>query len=136
MRVGEEVAGTIGPGLLILVGVSLQDDEAAARWLARKCAELRIFDDESGQLNRSLVETGGQALVVSQFTLHGDVRRGRRPSWSRAAPGPQAEPLVEVFCRALEEAGIGVARGRFGAHMEVELVNDGPVTLMVDSPEA
>jgi D-tyrosyl-tRNA(Tyr) deacylase len=136
VRVGEDVAGAIGPGLLILVGVSLQDDAEAARWLARKCAELRIFDDEKGQLNRSLVETGGQALVVSQFTLYGDVRRGRRPSWSQAAPGPEAEPLVEVFCRTLEAIGLGVARGRFGAHMEVELVNDGPVTLMVDSPGA
>jgi len=136
VRVGGEVVGAIGPGLLILVGVSRTDDEAAAGWLARKCAELRIFDDEAGQLNRSLVESGGEALVVSQFTLYGDVRRGRRPSWSVAAPGPEAEPLVELFCRVLEQAGLRVARGRFGAHMEVELVGDGPVTLMVDSPGA
>ena len=136
MRVGGEVVGAIGPGLLILVGVSRTDDEAAAGWLASKCAELRIFDDEAGQLNRSLVESGGEALVVSQFTLYGDVRRGRRPSWSVAAPGPEAVPLVELFCRVLEQAGLRVARGRFGAHMEVELVGDGPVTLMVDSPGA
>jgi D-tyrosyl-tRNA(Tyr) deacylase len=136
VRADGETVSAIGPGLLILVGVSRTDDAAAAGWLARKCAELRIFDDEAGQLNRSLLELGGEALVVSQFTLYGDVRRGRRPSWSQAAPGPEAEPLVEVFCRALEEAGLRVARGRFGAHMEVELVNDGPVTLMVDSPGA
>ena len=105
-----------------------------AVWLARKCADLRVFDDASGQRDRSLIEVGGQALVVSQFTLYGDARKGRRPSWSHAAPGPEAEPLVEAFCRELEGLKVPVARGVFGAQMEVELVNDGPVTLMLESP--
>jgi D-tyrosyl-tRNA(Tyr) deacylase len=111
------------------------DDEATARRLAAKTAELRIFADAAGRFNRSLVEAGGEALVVSQFTLYGDVRKGRRPSFNDAARPELAEPLVESFAAALEEAGVRVARGRFGAMMQVELVNDGPVTLVLDSEE-
>ena len=125
----------IGGGVLILLGVQRGESGDAARWLADKCAELRMFNDDAGALNRSLLETGGAALVVSQFTLYGDCRRGRRPSFSRAAGGEEAEPLYEEFCRRMEGRGVPVARGEFGAKMEVELVNDGPVTLLVESPE-
>jgi D-tyrosyl-tRNA(Tyr) deacylase len=118
-----------------LIGVREGDDEATARRLAAKTAELRIFADAAGRFNRSLVEAGGEALVVSQFTLYGDVRKGRRPSFNDAARPELAEPLVESFAAALEEAGVRVARGRFGAMMQVELVNDGPVTLVLDSEE-
>ncbi len=143
VRVGGETAGAIGPGLLVLVGVRDGDDEETAHRLATKTAELRIFADEAGRFNRSLLETAspstgsGQAgaLVVSQFTLYGDVRRGRRPSFSDAARPEVAEPLVEAYASALEALGVRVARGRFGAKMEVELVNDGPVTLVIDSEE-
>jgi len=129
---GESVA-SIGQGLLLLLGVGKGDDEEDARWLARKCAGLRIFDDDEGLMNRSVTEVGGEVLVVSQFTLYGDARRGRRPSWVQAARPEEAEPLVEFFCAALAKEDITVARGRFGAHMHVELVNDGPVTLLVES---
>jgi D-tyrosyl-tRNA(Tyr) deacylase len=131
---GREVA-RIGSGALILLGVGRGDSETAAHWLADKCSGLRMFEDDSGALNRSLVETAGSALVVSQFTLYGDCRKGRRPSFDRAAGAGEAEPLYEEFCRRLETHGVGVARGEFGARMEVELVNDGPVTLMLESPE-
>ncbi|MFO7768281.1 MAG: D-aminoacyl-tRNA deacylase [bacterium] len=134
VRVEGERTGRIGPGLLILVGVAEGDDEEDAAWLARKCAGLRIFDDEEGRLERSVLEVGGKALVVSQFTLYGDARKGRRPSWSKAMSGEEAERLVEVFVRLLSAEDVEVAGGRFGARMEVELVNDGPVTLMVESP--
>ncbi len=134
VRVGGEVVGAIGPGLVVLLGVRSGDGPDQAAWLASKCADLRVFDDETGQMDRSLIEVGGQALVVSQFTLYGDARKGRRPSWSHAAPGPAAEPLVEAFCEELAALGVPVVRGVFGAHMEVELVNDGPVTLMLESP--
>lgn len=135
VSVGGEEAGAIGPGLLALVGVREGDDEAEARRLAAKTAELRIFPDGEGRFNRSLVETGGEALVVSQFTLYGDIRRGRRPSFNDAARPEAAEPLVEAYARALEAAGVRVARGRFGAYMEVDLLNDGPVTLVLDSDD-
>jgi len=134
VRVEGTSVGELGPGLLVLLGVGVNDDEGDAEWLARKCASLRIFDDEDGQLNRSLRDVGGGALVVSQFTLYGDARKGRRPSWAGAAPPDRAVPLLERFCEVLEEEGVPVTEGRFGAHMEVELVNDGPVTLMVSSP--
>jgi D-tyrosyl-tRNA(Tyr) deacylase len=135
VRVGDETVAEIAHGLLILIGVRAGDDEATARRLAAKTAELRIFADQAGRFNRSLVEFGGEALVVSQFTLYGDVRKGRRPSFNDAARPEIAEPLVESFAAALEEAGVRVARGRFGALMQVELVNDGPVTLVLDSEE-
>ncbi len=135
VRVEEETVGEIAHGLLLLIGVREGDDEALARRLAAKTAELRIFPDDEGRFNRSLVETGGEALVVSQFTLYGDVRKGRRPSFNDAARPEVAEPLVEAFAASLEALGVHVARGRFGAHMQVELVNDGPVTIVIDSEE-
>ena len=135
VRVDGETIGAIGPGLLVLVGVREGDDEGTARRLAAKTAALRIFPDDEGRFNRSLLETNGEALIVSQFTLYADVRRGRRPSFSDAARPDLAEPLVEAYAAALEALGVRVARGRFGAKMEVELVNDGPVTLVIDSAE-
>src|SRR3989304_2133811 len=135
VRVDGETIGAIGPGLLVLVGVREGDDEGTARRLAAKTAALRIFPDDEGRFNRSLLETNGEALIVSQFTLYADVRRGRRPSFSDAARPDLAEPLGEAYAAALEALGVRVARGRFGAKMEVELVNDGPVTLVIDSAE-
>jgi D-aminoacyl-tRNA deacylase len=134
VRVGGEVVGEIGPGLCVLVGVTHDDTEAAAARLAEKVWHLRLFDDDTGVMNLPVAAiTSGEALVVSQFTLYGDTRRGRRPSWTAAAPPGQAEPLVEAFVAALRGLGATVATGRFGAHMSVELVNDGPVTLMIES---
>jgi D-tyrosyl-tRNA(Tyr) deacylase len=135
VRVGDEVVGSIGQGLLVFVGVGLGDDEVTATSLGRRIADLRIFADEVGRTNRSLVEIGGAALVVSQFTLYADTRRGRRPGFTNAAPPAVAIPLYERFCTALEVAGIPVARGRFGAAMAVELVNDGPFTIWLDTDE-
>jgi len=127
--------GQIGRGLLILLGVARGDTAAEAGKLARKVAELRIFPDEEGRFNLSLLDVGGEALVVSQFTLLADTRRGRRPSFEEAAPPQEAEPLVGEFMAALREAGVPVQCGIFGAHMQVELVNDGPVTIILDSEE-
>jgi len=127
-----QVLGEIGPGLCVLVGVTHTDDEAVARRVAEKLWHLRIFDDADGVMNHSLAEVGGQILVVSQFTLYGDTRKGRRPSWVAAAPPEQAEPLVEAVVAALTDLGAHVATGRFRADMAVELVNDGPVTLLVE----
>ena len=127
-----EVVGEIGPGLCVLVGVTHEDSAGSARKLAAKVANLRVFDDDAGVMNRSLLETGGGALVISQFTLYGDTARGRRPSWVAAARPEQAEPLVDVFARELGALGISVATGRFGADMQVALVNDGPVTLLLE----
>ena len=124
----------IGRGLLILVGVGVQDGDGEAGWLAQKIFHLRIFEDSEGKMNRSLEEVGGEVLVVPQFTLYGDVRRGRRPSWAHAAPPEIAEHRVELFARALESLGARVRRGVFREHMEVELVNDGPVTLLLEAP--
>ena len=129
---GEET-GTIGAGLLVYLGVTHEDSSEQARWLARKLAELRLFEDESGHLERSLLDVGGAALVVSQFTLYGDTRRGRRPSFTDAAPGDVAEPLVEAVMAELRDVGVTVASGRFGAHMLVESTNDGPVTIFLDT---
>jgi D-tyrosyl-tRNA(Tyr) deacylase len=134
VSVGGRPAGEIGPGALILLGVRRGDGAAQARWLAEKCAELRCFADAAGNLNRSLREVGGAALVVSQFTLYGDCRKGRRPSFTDAAPGPEAEALYEAFAAHLAGLGIPVATGVFGATMDVELVNEGPVTLLVETP--
>ena len=135
-----EVIGAIGPGFMLLVGVTLDDTDAAANLLARKVANLRVFDDADGNLNRSaleLLETGEPIgmLVVSQFTLYADCCKGRRPSFVHAAPPAIAEPLVERFADGLREAGLPVETGRFGAEMQVELVNDGPVTIWLDSAE-
>lgn len=132
VRVGGEVVGEIRAGLCALVGVTHSDTAAGAVQMAAKLAGLRLFADAAGVMNRSVTEAGGAVLVVSQFTLYGDTARGRRPSWSAAAPGPVAEPLVEAVVDELRRRGIAVATGRFGAQMEVELVNDGPVTVIVE----
>ncbi len=131
---GQTVA-SIGRGLLALVGVAQGDGQEEALRLARKCAELRIFADAEGKFNLSLLDVGGEALVVSQFTLLADTRKGRRPSFVGAAPPETAEPLVEAFAAAMGEAGVPTQTGRFGAMMAVELVNDGPVTITLDSDE-
>jgi len=122
----------IGPGLVILLGVGAGDSESEARWLATKCAHLRVFADEQGKMNRSLLEAQGEAIVVSQFTLYGDVQKGRRPSFVHAAPPELAEPLVERFTAILKEEGVPTQTGSFGAMMMVEIENDGPVTLMLE----
>ena len=126
------MVGAIGPGLCVLVGVTHDDTAAEADKLASKLFHLRVFDDDDGVMNRSLADAGGAALVVSQFTLYGDTSRGRRPSWVAAARPEQAEPLVDAVVRALRGLGAEVATGRFRADMRVALVNDGPVTLVVD----
>lgn len=135
MRVHGETVGAIGAGLLLLVAAADGDDETDARRLAAKCAELRVFRDEEGRFDRSLLDTNGEALVVSQFTLLGDARKGRRPSFTAAAGPEAAAPLIEAFADELRGRGVRVATGRFGAMMEVELVNDGPVTLIIDSAD-
>jgi len=129
-----ETVGAIGPGYVILLGVREGDTEEQARWLANKVANLRVFADEADRFNRSLLDIEGAALVVSQFTLYGDARRGRRPSFSHAAPPSEAAPLVDRFCELLGEAGVTkVETGRFGAMMQVEIHNDGPVTIILDT---
>lgn len=128
---GEEV-GAIGPGLCALVGVTHDDDLGKARRLADKIWHLRVFEDDAGVMNRALPDVGGSVLVVSQFTLYGSTERGRRPSWIAAARPEQAEPLVEAVVAALRDLGAEVATGRFRAHMQVELVNDGPTTLLLE----
>ena len=128
-----EITGSIGPGYVLLVAAGHQDTPEQITWLADKIVGLRVFDDDEGKMNRPLAEVGGEILVVSQFTLYGDVRKGRRPSWLGAAEPEVGEQRVEAFARALEERGVRVGRGRFGARMEVDLVNDGPVTLILDS---
>jgi D-tyrosyl-tRNA(Tyr) deacylase len=133
VTVGDETVGAIGAGLAILLGVKESDTPEDARYLAEKSANLRVFGDDQGRMNRSLLETRGHALVVSQFTLLGDARRGRRPSYAEAAPPELAESLYLLYCRLLQEQGVTVATGRFGAMMRVHLVNDGPVTLLLDS---
>jgi len=125
--------GQIGRGLLVLLGVGDGDGPAEAALLAEKTARLRIFPDDQGRFNRALLDVEGSALVVSQFTLYADLRRGRRPSFSEAAPPEVAAPLVEAFVAALRQHGVTVATGSFGAHMQVALVNDGPVTIILDS---
>jgi D-aminoacyl-tRNA deacylase len=133
VSVQEQVAAEIGPGYLLLVGVGRGDPDAHIAKLADKVAGLRVFPDDEGKVNRSLADVGGEALVVSQFTLYGDVRKGRRPSWIGAEDPERADAMVEAFAAALEVHGFRVGRGRFGAHMEVELVNDGPLTMWLDA---
>lgn len=135
VSVDEERVAEIAAGLLLLVGVGEDDTEGEARRLAVKCSEMRVFSDADGRFNLSLIDTRGEALVVSQFTLLADVRRGRRPSFARAAQPNTAEPLVEAFAAAMRAAGVRVQTGRFGANMQVDLVNDGPVTIVIDSDE-
>jgi D-aminoacyl-tRNA deacylase len=133
VRVEGDVIGEIGNGLCVLVGVTHDDTEVSARKLAEKVWHLRVFDDADGVMNVPLSATGGGALVVSQFTLYGDTRRGRRPSWAAAAPPELAEGVVEAFAHALRDLGVRVATGQFAARMQVELVNDGPVTLLIET---
>jgi D-tyrosyl-tRNA(Tyr) deacylase len=136
VRVDGEVVGRIGPGLVVLVGVGRDDDEAVVDGLARKVAELRIFADEAGRTNLSLLDVAGEALVVSQFTLFADARRGRRPGFTEAAPPDLGGLLSERFAKALGALGVTVATGRFGASMTVELVNEGPFTIWLDTGES
>lgn len=133
VRIEGAVVGAIDHGLLVLLGVAVGDTAEQARWLAEKLVSLRIFNDAEGKMNLGLTDVGGAMLIVSQFTLHGDCRKGRRPSFIDAAPPETAIPLYEMFIDAVKAQGVPVATGRFGAMMQVELVNDGPVTLIVDS---
>lgn len=133
VTVGGEVVGRIGKGYVVLLGVSREDTPEAANYLAEKIAGLRVFEDDAGKLNCSIQEAGGAVLAISQFTLYGDVKRGRRPGFDRAGRPEMAEPLYERFVERLRGYGVTVETGRFQTHMEVELVNDGPVTILVDS---
>jgi D-tyrosyl-tRNA(Tyr) deacylase len=132
VRVGAETVGSIGVGLLLLVGVGHGDDRLDLTGAAHKILDLRVFQDREGKMNLSLRDVGGDVLAVSQFTLYGDTRKGRRPSYTHAAPPEVAEPVFDAFVRALQAEGVRVAVGRFGARMSVELVNDGPVTLVLE----
>ena len=133
VSVDGRVVGECGRGVLVLVGIAPDDGPAQVSWLVDKVANLRIFNDDEGKVNLSLLDTGGAALVVSQFTLYGDARKGRRPSFIRAAQGPEAEALYEDVVAAFRALGIATATGEFGAMMDVELVNEGPVTILLDS---
>jgi len=133
VRVGEEVVGRVGRGFVVLLGVGKSDTEAASEALAEKIANLRVFDDDQGRMNHSLLDISGQVLCVSQFTLYGDCRKGRRPSYDQAAAPDQARVLYESFVKSLRQLGISTETGRFRAMMDVELINDGPVTLLLDS---
>jgi D-aminoacyl-tRNA deacylase len=133
VRVDDRITGSIGAGLMVLLGVAVVDREDAARAMAEKIANLRIFPDDAGLMNRSVLETGGGILLVSQFTLYGDARKGRRPSFIAAAKEPLASDLYERTGHDLERLGLHVEYGEFGADMQVELVNDGPVTILLDS---
>ena len=135
VTVEDQITGQIGPGLLVLAGFAPTDTPAALAWMCRKLVQLRVFSDDHGQMNRSVRDTGGQVLVVSQFTLLADARKGNRPSYSGAAPPPVAEPLYRQFVALVAaELGQPVPTGIFGADMQVRLVNDGPVTIVLDSP--
>lgn len=131
--VAGETLASIGEGLLVLVAAAIGDEAASARSMSEKIAKLRIFGDEQGKMNRSVLEVGGEVLLVSQFTLLADVSRGRRPSFVQAAPGEMAEPLLDQLAGHLRAAGLSVQTGSFGANMQVHLTNDGPVTIIIDS---
>ncbi|MEW6725412.1 D-aminoacyl-tRNA deacylase [Desulforudis sp. 1088] len=133
VQVGGKTVAAIGPGMVILLGVGREDQVDDALFLADKIVGLRIFEDGQGKLNRSVIETGGEILVVSQFTLYGDCRKGRRPSFTAAAEPGKAVKLYEAFASRCEELGVRTARGQFREHMRVEIINDGPVTLLLDS---
>jgi D-tyrosyl-tRNA(Tyr) deacylase len=133
VRVGEQTIGEIGRGLLVLLSVAPADGPKDVEYIAGKLREVRIFEDDQGKMNRSVVDVGGALLIVSQFTLHGDVRKGRRPSFDGAAPPQLARQLYEDVVRVLRDEGLRVETGAFQAHMQVELVNDGPVTILLDS---
>lgn len=132
VTIGGRIVGQIGPGLCVFLGVGKDDREANANTLADKIKNLRIFEDEHGKMNRSVIDIAGELLVVSQFTLYGDCRKGNRPSFTDAAPPAEAERLYEYFSERLRDAGLNVANGRFQAHMKVALINDGPVTLVLE----
>ena len=136
VTVNGEITGQIGLGLLVLLGVGRNDTEADAKYLAEKIAGLRIFEDEQGKINRSVQDAGGSVLAVSQFTLYGDVRRGKRPSFDAAAPPEKARELYEFFVEQFRSAGLRCETGRFQETMKVELVNEGPVTILLDSEKA
>jgi len=136
VAVAGEVAGEIGLGLLVLLGVGKQDSEAGADYLADKVIGLRIFEDDGGKMNRSVVDVGGAVLVVSQFTLYGDVRKGKRPSFDDAGPPQRARELYEYFVQRVRASGLRCETGRFQEMMEVELINEGPVTILLDSEKA
>jgi D-tyrosyl-tRNA(Tyr) deacylase len=133
VTVGREVVGEIGSGLCVLLGVDKQDGEENATALADKIKNLRVFEDPQGKMNRSITDTGGELLVVSQFTLYADCRKGNRPSFSDAAPAAEAESLYQFFVQRLRDTGLKVATGSFQAHMKVSLVNDGPVTFILEN---
>lgn len=133
VTIDERIAGKIENGLMVLLGVGIPDKPEDARWMAEKIANLRIFTDDAGLMNRSVIEAGGAVLLVSQFTLHGDARKGRRPSFISAAKEPLASDLYELTGNEIEKLGLHVEYGEFGADMQVELVNDGPVTILLDS---
>ena len=135
VRVGTETTGTIREGLLVLLGVGPGDDEEDAQWMVKKIAQLRLFEDPSGKMNHSLVDIGGSVLLVSQFTLFGDCRKGNRPSFSKAGPPEMASKMVDRVMDLLRERGIHTETGRFGAMMQVALTNEGPVTLILDTDE-
>src|SRR2546423_14419161 len=135
VTVDEQIVGQIGLGLLVLLGVGQDDSETQVKTLADKIVHMRIFGDDEGKMNRSLLDVGGEVLVVSQFPLYADIRRGRRPSFTNAAPPSLAEPLVERFKDALASYGLPIASGIFGAYMTIDLRNEGPVTIWLDSEE-
>ena len=135
VSVGTEIVGQIENGLVCLVGIAPSDGIVQLRWMADKIVNLRIFEDENGKMNRSLLHEGGQILVISQFTLYGDCRKGRRPSYNGAARPEHAKPLIDTFCGLLKSHGVSVETGRFGAEMAVSLTNQGPVTLIIDSKD-
>jgi D-tyrosyl-tRNA(Tyr) deacylase len=133
VKVGGQTVGQIGPGLVLLVGIGHGDGEAQIRYLADKCIYLRVFEDQDGKMNRSVLDIAGEILAISQFTLYGDVRKGRRPSFIGAAPPEEAKLMYEKLVAFLRESGLKVETGRFGAHMSVEIHNDGPVTIILES---
>ena len=135
VSVGDEIVARIGPGLMVLLGVAKEDRPSDAAYLADKISHLRIFEDDFGKMNRSLLETGGSMLVVSQFTLLGDCRKGRRPSFIKAAVPHEADRLYETFIGCVRDKGIEVRTGRFRTMMSVALINDGPVTIIIETPE-
>lgn len=135
VKVNGQLVGKIGAGMFVLIAIGEMDEHEQVRWMVDKISDLRIFSDENGKMNLSLLEIGGDMLVVSQFTLYGDCRKGRRPSYSGAAPAEKARNFYQLFCQQIRQKGINVSEGVFGAHMQVELVNDGPVTLIVEKPD-
>ncbi len=133
MEVGSQAIGQIGPGLLVYLGVAKEDGEKDAEFMADKLVNLRIFSDEAGKMNRSAIDIGGEILLISNFTLQGDCRKGRRPGFDAAGPPEMAEPLYEKVVTLIRQQGVGVGTGSFGAHMHVSSINDGPVTFLLDS---